>query len=46
VRKITLVAEATFNRIEHALGALLGVNLIERQPKSSHTPERWITKTT
>jgi len=34
------------DRIERVLGALLGVNLVERQPKSSHTPERWLTKTT
>jgi Protein of unknown function (DUF3987) len=34
------------DRIERALDALLRANLVERQPKSSHTPERWTTKTT
>jgi hypothetical protein len=34
------------DRIERAVGSLLRVNLVERQPRSSRTPERWLTKTT
>jgi hypothetical protein len=36
----------TAERIERALDTLLRANLVERQAKSSHTPERWTTKMT